>query len=139
MNYPLSVETASLGTKILISSSFSFKTSSFAKRNSDLSLRCCSSRQVTFEGTKRILYPQKYNLLHKSCKARNMLWRGFAGFVTVQLLACSLLRGMLVSKYFDQVNYRTSVSCYTLSKVGWSFVCSVPDTCSEKKKEFGNS
>ena len=35
-----------------------------------------------------------------------------------------------------KVNYRTSVSCYTLSKVGCSFVCSVQDTCSEKKKNL---
>lgn len=103
----------------------------FARRNSDAIAPQRSSRQVTF-------VHQKYNLLHKSCKARNMLWTGYAGYVTFQLLACVLLRRMLVSKYFGQVNYRTSVSCYTLSKVGWSFVCSVQDTCSEKKKEFGN-
>lgn len=87
---------------------------------------------------KLLFVHQKYNLLHKSCKARNMLWTGFTGYVTFQLLARTLLRRMLVSKYFSQVNYRTSVSCYTLSKVGWSFVYSIQDTCSEKKKEFGN-
>ncbi|EJW93105.1 hypothetical protein EVA_18788 [gut metagenome] len=57
-------------TKILINSSFSFKTFSFAKRNSDLSLRCGCSRQVTFEGAKRILWLQKYNLLHRFCKPK---------------------------------------------------------------------
>ena len=101
----------------------------FARRNSDAIAPQRSSRQVTF-------VHQKYNLLHKSCKARNMLWTGYAGYVTFQLLACVLLRRMLVSKYFGQVNYRTSVSCYTLSKVGCSFVCSVQDTCSEKKKNL---
>lgn len=101
----------------------------FARRNSDAIAPQRSSRQVTF-------VHQKYNLLHKSCKARNMLWTGFAGYVSFQLLACTLLCGMLVSKYFGQVNYRTSVSCYTLSKVGCSFVCSVQDTCSEKKKNL---
>lgn len=103
----------------------------FARRNSDAIAPLRSSRQVTF-------VHQKYNLLHKSCKARNMLWTGFVGYVTFQLLACTLIHRMLVSKNFSQVNYRTSVSCYTLSKVGCSFVCSVQDTYSEKKKEFGN-
>ena len=67
----------------------------FVRRNSDAIALQRSSRQVTF-------VHQKYKLLHKSCKARNMLWTGFAGFVTFQLLACTLLRGMLVSKYFGQ-------------------------------------
>lgn len=67
----------------------------FARRNSDAIAPQRSSRQVTF-------VHQKYNLLHKSCRARNMLWTGFAGFVTVQLLACTLIRRMLVSKYFGQ-------------------------------------
>ena len=72
----------------------------FAWRNSDSIAPQRSSRLVTF-------VHQKYNLLHKSCKARNMLWTGFAGYVTFQLLACTLLRGMLVSKYFGRVNYRS--------------------------------
>jgi len=103
----------------------------FAWRNSDAIAPQRSSRQVTF-------VHQKYNLLHQSCKARNMLWMGFTGYVTFQLLARTLLREMLVSRNCGQVNHRTSVSCYTLSKVGWSFVYSVQDTCCEKKKEFGN-
>ena len=48
----------------------------FARRNSDAIAPQRSSRQVTF-------VHQKYNLLHKSCKAQNMLWMGFPGFVTV--------------------------------------------------------
>lgn len=103
----------------------------FARRNSDAIAPQRSSRQVTF-------VHQKYNLLHKSCKAQSMLWTGFAGYVTFQLLARILLRGILVLRNCGQVNHRTSVSCYTISKVGWPFVCSVQDACSEKKIEFGN-
>lgn len=75
----------------------------FARRNSDAIAPQRSSRQVTF-------VHQKYNLLHKSCKARNILWTGVAGFVTFQLLARILLREMRVSRNCGQVNHRTSVS-----------------------------
>ena len=72
--------------------SFSFKTSSFAKRNSYLSLRCGSSRQVTFEVAKRILWPQKYNLLNKSCKPKLTNKGQFSGLSFKFLPRCDRLR-----------------------------------------------
>lgn len=69
--------------------SFSFKTSSFAMRNSDSSLRCGSSRQVTFEGAKRILWPQKYNLLGSNCKPKSTKKR-----IVSPLFSSSLYQGL---------------------------------------------
>jgi hypothetical protein len=89
-------------------------------------------------GGKLLLCTKSTTCFTNPAKPKICCGRGSLATSPFNLLRARCFVGCLFRSTSVKVNYRTSVGCYTLSKIGCSFVCSVQDTCSEKKKEFGN-